>query len=100
MLKHVSRGPACCNSTCWPNGSWVPPSASGARRGRWGPAKGVEMEEREARSEKVISADPIIVSHLLTVLRAREDLTRAEPSSRYQMNQHWVVLVRANVFFL
>lgn len=43
-------------------------------------------EERETRSEKVILADPIRVSHLFTLLRAKEDLTQAEPRLQYQMN--------------
>lgn len=48
--------------------------------------EGRAVEEREARSEKVILADPIRVSYLLIVLRAREDLTRAESSPQYRMN--------------
>lgn len=48
-----------------------------------GDGRGVE---RETRSEKVILADPIRVSHLFTLLRAKEDLTQAEPSLQYQMN--------------
>lgn len=88
MLKHVSRGPGCCNPTFRPSGSWVPPSANGARREWRGDDRGEgrAAEEREARSEKVILADPIRVSHLLIPLRAREDLTQAEPSLQYRMN--------------
>ena len=47
--------------------------------------EGRAEEERKARSEKVILADPIRVSHLLILLRAREDLTQAEPSLQDQM---------------
>lgn len=68
----------------------MPPSANGARREwrGWGGdgGEGRAVEEREARSEKVILADPIRVSHLLIALRAREDLTQAEPSLQYHMN--------------
>lgn len=72
----------------------MPPSANGARRdlegvGRGGGndrGEGRAVEEREARSEKVMVADPIRVSHLLKLLRAREDLTQAEPSPRYHVS--------------
>lgn len=54
--------------------------------------RGRAVEEREARSEKVILADPIRASHLLVLLRVREDLTQAEPSLKYHMNTGWFML--------
>ncbi|TNN88963.1 hypothetical protein EYF80_000841 [Liparis tanakae] len=42
--------------------------------------EGRAVKEREARSEKVILADPIRGSHLLILLSAREALTQAKPA--------------------
>lgn len=43
-------------------------------------------EESEPGSGKVTPADPIRVSHLFIALRAREELTQAEPRPQYHMN--------------
>lgn len=43
-------------------------------------------EESEPGSGKVTLADPIRVSHLFIALRAREELTQAEPRPQYRMN--------------
>lgn len=40
----------------------------------------------EPGSGKVTLADPIRVSHLFIALRAREELTQAEPRPQYRMN--------------
>lgn len=43
-------------------------------------------EESKPGSGKVTLADPIRVSHLFIALRAREELTQAEPRPQYRMN--------------
>lgn len=43
-------------------------------------------EESEPGSGKVTLADPIRVSHLFIALKAREELTQAEPRPQYRMN--------------
>lgn len=49
-------------------------------------------EESEPGSGKVTLADPIRVSHLFIALRAREELTQAEPRPQYRMNGRGVFL--------
>lgn len=53
---------------------------------------GGQQWRREASSGKVTLADPIRVSHLFILLRAREDLTQAEACLQYHMNA-WALLI-------
>jgi len=62
--------------------------------------EGRAVKEREARSEKVILADPIRGSHLLILLSAREALTQAKPAVSYEHNTGRFLFGKQHFIFL